>query len=303
MITRDLDVFEKFFRACPADFGPACAKAAFLVAPEGFALAEQSASDNRYMDLRVSVSAERALAQHRQLQQAMSETLPTLCFPGSAETPDAQFPNNVFATANGRLILGHMRHPVRQAEAEREDIRRFFCDVLGYRRIDLREQPGICELTGALVIDHARRLGLCGLSERCDAAGAAAMHEAFGLRATLLFDLAPGEYHSNVVLSVLAGRAVVAAPSGFADPAVAERIAALYAPHAVLLSVEEKSAFAGNCLALSNGQVWMSQAGLHALSPENRRVLAGAGFALHAVPLDEIEKAGGSLRCCVAEIF
>jgi hypothetical protein len=72
-------------------------------------------------------------------------------------------------------------------------------------------------LTGALVIDRARGLGYCGLSERCDAEGARLMHEAFGLRATLLFDLAPGEYHTNVVLAVLAGRAAVVCPRGFAD--------------------------------------------------------------------------------------
>ncbi len=41
-------------------------------------------------------------------------------------TPDAVFPNNVFATAPGRLIVGRMRHPVRQREAERADIRGFF---------------------------------------------------------------------------------------------------------------------------------------------------------------------------------
>ena len=81
------------------------------------------------------------------------------------------------------------------------------------------------------------------------------MHAAFGLRATLLFDLAPGEYHSNVLLTVLAGRAVVIAADGFADSAVAEGIAALYAPHALLLSTAEKKAFAGNCLALAPDQV------------------------------------------------
>jgi N-dimethylarginine dimethylaminohydrolase len=32
-------------------------------------------------------------------------------------------------------------------------------------------------------------------------------------------------------------------------------------------------------------------------------VLAAAGFAIGSVALDEIEKAGGSLRCCVAEIY
>ena len=59
---------------------------------------------------------------------------------------------------------------------------------------------------------------------------AAAMHAAFGLRATLMFDLAAGEYHTNVVMSVLAGRGLVICPDGFADPVVAEAIAALYEP-------------------------------------------------------------------------
>jgi hypothetical protein len=302
LITRDIAAFSQFAREAASDFGPPCARAAFLIAPENFALAEQSASDNRYMDLQVSVDAERALAQHRELQRALSKTLPTLAFPGNAETPDALFPNNVFATARGRLILGHMRHPVRQAETDREDIRGFFRDVLGYAETDLSQQPGVCELTGSLIIDHRRGLGFCGLSERCDEAGAAAMHAAFGLRATLLFDLASGEYHSNVVLSVLAGRAVVIAGDGFADPAVVEAIAALYAPHAIRLSAAEKKDFAGNCLALAPGQVWMSEAASRALSPANRERLDAAGFAIHSVALDEIEKAGGSLRCCVAEI-
>src|SRR3546814_13537431 len=60
------------------------------------------------------------------------------------------------------------------------------------RVVDLRCGPGVAELTGSLVIDRARGLGFCGLSARCDTTGAAAMHAAFGLRATLLFDLAAG---------------------------------------------------------------------------------------------------------------
>src|SRR5699024_8082158 len=109
----------------PVEF-PVCARAAFLVTPEGFALAEQSATDNTYMDVTRSVDAERALAQHRALHRALAQHLPTICFAGDPATPDAVFPNNVFATAQGRLILGHMRHPVRQAEAQRRDIRGFF---------------------------------------------------------------------------------------------------------------------------------------------------------------------------------
>jgi hypothetical protein len=192
---------------------------------------------------------------------------------------------------------------VRQAEARRTDIRAFFRDMLGYEELDLAAQPGVCELTGSLVIDHRRRIGYCGLGERCDEAGARAMHAAFGLRATLLFDLAPGEYHTNVVLSVLAGRAAVIAADGFAEPAVPQAIAAFYAPHAIELAPAQKQAFAANCLALAPGAVWISSAGAQALSAAQREQIGGAGFSLRAVPLDEIEKAGGSLRCCVAEVY
>ena len=303
MITRDLQAFFDFARECaPAD-GAATARAAFLVSPEAFSLAEQSASDNRYMDLSVQVDATRALAQHQALQAALSRSLPTFGFPGRADTPDAIFPNNVFATAQGKLILGHMRHAVRQAEANRDDIRRFFRELLGYGELDLSAQPGVCELTGSLVIDHRRRLGYCGLGERCDEAGARAMHAAFGLRATLLFDLAQGEYHTNVVLSILAGRAAVIAPDGFADAAVPRAIADFYAPHAVELSPTQKAAFAANCLAMRPDEVWISEAGEKALEPAQRERLGGAGFSLRPVPLDEIEKAGGSLRCCIAEVY
>jgi hypothetical protein len=196
-----------------------------------------------------------------------------------------------------------MRHPVRRREAARADIRGFLGGVLDYAELDLSDQPHPCELTGALVIDRARGLGFCGLSERCDEAGARLMHEAFGLRATLLFDLAPGEYHANVLLAVLAGRAVLVCPDGFADPAVPEAIAALYAPHAVRLSPAEQAAFAGNAIALPGDTAWMSESAAASLTPVSRQGIATAGFALRRVPLPAIEAAGGSLRCCVAEIF
>ena len=218
MITTDLDRFLALARACAPDFGPATARAAFLVTPEGFARAEESAQDNRYMAAADGYHGEAALAEHRALQRALSADLPVFAFPGDPATPDAVFPNNVFAIARPdaqvlpqappRLLVGRMRHAVRQAEAARADIRGFFRDTAGAVEIDLSQQPHPCELTGSLVIDRARGLGFCGLSERCDEAGAALMHEAFGLRATLLFDLAAGEYHTNVVLAVLAGRAL-----------------------------------------------------------------------------------------------
>jgi hypothetical protein len=303
MITRDIQAFTRFARDCAADFGPATARAAFLVAPDGFSLAQESAQDNRYMAQAEGFDAQRASAQHRALHRAFAAKLPTVCFAGDPDAPDALFPNNVFATAAGRYIVGRMRHPVRQREAGRADIRGFFAGVLDYAEIDLSTQPHACELTGALVIDRARGLGFAGLSERCDEEGARLMHDAFGLRATLLFDLAPGEYHTNVVLAVLAGRAAIVCPQGFAEPAVVDAIASLYAPHVVRCSPREHAAFVGNAIALTPDVVWMSAQAGQALEDAHRRTLDAAGFAVETVELDAIEAGGGSLRCCVGEVF
>ena len=303
MLTRTLSEFLPFARSCAPDFGPATARAAFLVAPDGFARADQSARDNRYMAQAAAFDAGAAQAQHRELQRALASELPVVCFSGDPATPDALFPNNVFATAPGRLVVGRMRHEVRQREAARRDIRGFFTDLLGYQEIDLSVQPHPCELTGALVIDRARGLGFCGLSERCDEEGAALLHQAFGLRATLIFDLAPGEYHTNVVLAVLAGRAALICADGFADAAVPEAIAGLYVPHGISLSPAEHAAFAGNAIALSESTVWMSAGAEASLTPTTHSRLREAGFTSRGVPLEAIEAAGGSLRCCIAEVF
>ncbi len=302
MLTRDIDAFFSFAKTCDPQY-PACAKGVYLVSPEAFSLAAESAQDNVYMDMQQPVRSELALSQHMALVQALSTQIPAIAFSGRAETPDAVFPNNVFATAKNKIILGHMRHPVRQAEAEREDMLGFFRDVLGYELIDLRQQPGICELTGSLIIDRARNIAFCGLSERCDEAGAQAMVEAFGLKACLMFDLAAGEYHTNVVLTVLASNGIIIAPSGFADTKVSDAITEFYSPNAAVLSIQEKNAFAANAIGLRDDAVWMSQLAADTLSDVNGKILEQGGFNVHSVDLSEIEKAGGSLRCCVGEIF
>lgn len=281
----------------------ASARGAFLVTPLGMTLAAESAQDNRYMAMGQRFDAGKALEQHASLARAVSRRVPVSCFPGDPATPDAVFPNNVFGTAPGRVVFGSMRHVVRQREAERADIRRWFTEVLGREAIDLSRGNFVAELTGSLIIDRARGIGFCGLSERCDEAGARAMHEAFGLKLTFCFVLAPGEYHTNVVMSVLASRALVIAADGFADARAADAIRKFYSPRVVELSNAQKAEYAGNCIALSDDAAWFSARAAAALTPQQRADLAAWGFGVESVDLSEIEKAGGSLRCCVGEIF
>ncbi|HVU82650.1 MAG TPA: arginine deiminase-related protein [Rhodanobacteraceae bacterium] len=47
----------------------------------------------------------------------------------------------------------------------------------------------------------------------------------------------------------------------------------------------------------------MSAHAAASLTDAQRATLAEWGFTVGVVELDEIEKAGGSLRCCVGEIF
>ena len=281
----------------------ATARAAFLVSPASATLAAESATDNRYMDLAQTIDPGRTLAQHAELARRLGADLPVISFPGRADCPDDMFPNNVFGTAPGRFIVGRMRHEVRRREAERADSRGFFRDALGYRLVDLSGSACVAELTGSLVIDRARGIGYCGLSERCDLAGARAMHEAFGLKLTFCFELAEGEYHTNVVFALLASRAALIAASGFRDPAVPHAIGRALGGHVIWLTQAQKNAFSGNAITLAPDRVWMSTQAADALDAGQKRAIARAAFTLQDVELGEIEKAGGSLRCCVGEIF
>ena len=284
--------------------GRATARAAFLIEPLGFHLPEESGLDNRYMDFARGAVEEHALLEHARLARALRDSVPTVVFPGDPETPSAVFANNVFASVPGRLIVGRMRHSVRRREAARSDVRRFFVEQMGCDLVDLagREEL-VAELTGPLVVDRARNIGFCGLSERCSRAGAEAMHEAFGLALTFVFELDPAEYHTNVVLSVLAGRALVVYPQAFQDPDAALAIAELYDPRVLVLDEAEKRprrqlrrALGARPLALRGG------------APG-----AAAGFARRPRELGLPPARRGAARdrgrrrrqpaCCVTEIF
>lgn len=274
-----------------------------LVEPEGFYVNSESALDNHYMDLKHVVDPVRAKEQFNGLVELIRSCgVDVQVFPGDGRTPDAVFPNNVFATLPGRLVIGHMRYPIRQLEAERRDIRQHFVDR-GYEVIDLRKLDCVAELTGVLIMDRARRIGFCGISERVDRAGAEAMHEAFKLKLTYCFDLTPDEYHTNVVFSVLAARACVLYPGACAESGAPEAVEAAFPGRTLFLDKNEKDHFVGNCISLNDEDIFMSQAAADALRPSSREKLESWGFRIHSTELDELEKAGGSLRCMVAKVF
>lgn len=282
---------------------PVCARAVLLVEPVEFTVCRESAADNRYMNLQEAADPGRALQQWRALAALIADQgIEVVRFPGDPKTPDAVFPNNVFASTAKNFIIGHMLYPGRQQEAGREDIRAYF-NSHGYTTVDLSQQDCVAELTGPLIIDTARQIGFCGMTGRVNQAGLEAMHAAFALKMIFSFALQPGEYHTNVVMMVLAGRACVIHPGAFIEPEVPAAIEIAFPGRTLVLNAVEKNAFAGNCIALTPHDLFMSQTGVDALRTSSLKTLEAWGFKLHSTQLDEIEKAGGSLRCMLAEIF
>ncbi|MEC9032400.1 MAG: arginine deiminase-related protein [Planctomycetota bacterium] len=283
---------------------PAVMKEALLVSPEGFGLSEQSAADNPYMKTGLPLDLDKASRQHEALALKLEKLgVKTRVFSGIEGQDDGVFPNNVFATVPGRLVIGSMRHPVRRKEAEREDIRTFFSKTLGYETHDLSAQECVAELTGPLVIDRARNIGFCGMSSRVDEAGCALMAEALGLDATLSFDLAKGEYHTNLVLAIAAGELCLVHPGSVPNPFLLKSLRAIYEDRVLLLRESEKSSFAGNCIAATEKDLLFSQAAEDTLREETRTALEDWDFRIHFLDVSEFEKAGGSVRCLVTEIF
>ena len=284
--------------------GRAVMKSALLVSPEGFRLSSESASDNAYMKPGLPLDLDQAARQHAALATKLEELGVTVhLFSGIDGQDDGVFPNNVFATVSGRAVVGSMRHPVRQKEAGREDIRDFFKSSLGYELIDLSGESCIAEMTGPLVIDRARNIGFCGMSSRVDEAGCELMAEALRLDAVLRFDLAEGEYHANMILGVTAGELCLVHPGSAPNPFLLKSLRSIYRDRILVLNQAEKDAFAGNCIAATESDLLFSQRACNSLREGSRESLKDWGFRIHFLDVSEFEKAGGSVRCLVAEIF
>ena len=296
--------FLDYFKTCKTSASTTTMREAMLVSPEYFKISSQSAEDNLYMDTWRVVDTAKALNQHHDLRTKLESLgVRVKVFPGLPKMDDAVFLNNTFATTSGRFIIGHMLHKVRKIEANRHDVKSFFSEQMKYETVDLSQKDGIAELTGSLIIDHQRNIGFCGLSGRADAEGAKNMHEAFKLDASFVFDLATAEYHTNVVFTVLAGKAAILFPGGLSSNAAADAISSAYGDRMVNITEKEKNAFAANSLAVTPSDVLFSTTAFSALTSETKSKLSALGFDIHHVDVSEFEKAGGSLRCLIGEIF
>ena len=324
MFVHSAQAFREAFRALAPPVSVPPLRGILMIRPDGFRLSAQAATDNVYM-ASGPVDPERAMAQHAAVAKRLRDCGVTVHdLPGDPRYPDATFCNNAFATVRGphrysgeshnaTAIYGALRHPDRRGEPDRDHLRALLhglgythtCEIrTGFTRPPHENSEyAVGELTGPLVIDHSRRIGYLGLTNRVDGLGAERMSQAFELQITYAFPLVPTEYHTNVVLAILAGRAAVIAADGFARREDAEAIAEVYGDQVLWLTPDQKRAFAGNVLSVGNLLVFMSQTAADALGDASLSQLKTWGFEPQAVEIDELEKGGGSMRCLLCELW
>ena len=92
-------------------------------------------------------------------------------------------------------------------------------------------------------------------------------------------------------------------PDAFADQAAAGAIVQAYSGQSVILDDTQKANFSANCISIGQSSLFLSERAAEHLGSRHRKALVDWGFELHATDLSELERAGGSLRCMVAEIY
>jgi hypothetical protein len=309
----------------PADhrsFEPQSAGAVLMVRPASFGSNPQTAATNAFQ--RSAPGAERD-QQVNVLQEfdALANTLEragveVLIAPDSEEPPkpDAIFPNNwVSFHRDGTVALYPMLAPNRRWERRDEILEqvvragRFHVS----RTVDLTHREAeekYLEGTGSVVLDRVNRVAYACTSPRTDldVLGEFAQQLDYDL---MTFDAVDASgtavYHTNVLMAIGTGFAVVCAESITNDAHRAAVLGKLRATNHDIVEInqEQMARFAGNVLELSaHGSmlIALSTTALGSLLGAQRRILEAHGSLL-PVSIPTIERCGGGgVRCMLAEI-
>ncbi|MBO9522704.1 MAG: hypothetical protein J7518_14310 [Nocardioidaceae bacterium] len=249
---------------------------------------EVSYSINPWMDLGVPVDRERAIAQWEEIRRVYLE----LGHQVETVEPAAGLPDMVFA-ANGGIVHGgramaaHFTHDERKAEGEL--YRRWF------------EQAGMTPAVTATNLNEGEGdflyVGgrfLAGTGFRTSLAAHAEVAEFFGVPVTSLTLVDPRLYHLDTALTVLNDETIAYYPAAF-DPASQEILRTLF-PDAVIATEADAAVLGLN--AVSDGyHVVLSAAATDLIAALRER-----GFHPIGVDTSELNKAGGSAKCCTLEI-
>lgn len=299
------------------------ASTVFVVRPVCFGFNAETALSNHFQQTMAGLDAAaiqaRAHAEFDALVAALrTKGVRVLVFEDTPEPPkpDAVFPNN-WGTfhPDGTVLLYPMCAPNRRPE-RRPDIlaalgRQF--RITAIHDLSHHEAAGrFLEGTGSIIFDHLHQVAYACLSARTDAALFAETAARLGYRPVSFRALDAQDkeiYHTNVMMCIGSGFAVVCLESIQAEPERAAVVESLMSTgHDIVdISLAQVARFAGNMLTLRPAAgpelLALSQSAYDALTPAQRQTLS-YHCELVPLPIPTIETiGGGSARCMLAEVF
>ena len=297
-----------------------------MIEPIAFGFNDQTAANNYFQQKGNASDADlqhQALAEfNRMVNQLRAKGIEVLVVKDTPEphTPDSIFPNNwISFHEGGQVILYPMFAPNRRSE-RRDDILRILeghglvinnlSDFSFWENQDL-----YLEGTGSMIFDRVHQIAYAALSDRTDKSVFLQFCETFGFAPVYFFacQTVGGKrlpiYHTNVMLSVADGYAVVCTDSIDNIDERQTLIESLEKCEKEIISISEEQmhAFAGNMLQLQNKEgekfLVMSQAAFDSLTEQQIKRMELYN-ELIVISIPTIEKTGGgSVRCMMAEIF
>ncbi len=290
-----------------------------MVRPHNFHPNPMSAQDNGFQKKpshddydEIAKSAYKEVSQAAAILEALGITVHIFEDTGS-KTPDSVFPNNWFSTHDdGKIVTYPMFVPNRRNERRKDIIAVLKSNYEVHKIIDysaMERQNIFLEGTGAMVLDHAKRIAYAARSKRANPSAFQQFCTDLSYQ-PIMFDAqdkhGTAVYHTNVMMCIANDFALIA-PDMLPDEKERKEVLASLensGKEIITLSEEQIFQFAGNAIELTgtNGpNLILSQTSYEALHNDQlERISAHA----HLQPIDvkTIEMAGGSIRCMIAAI-
>ncbi|MCT1480013.1 citrulline utilization hydrolase CtlX [Microbacterium sp. p3-SID336] len=290
-----------------------------LIRPRRFRPNPETAVDNTFQTIAPTADPDEVARRARDEVTAVADALEAagvtvhLFDDDDPTRPDSVFPNNWLSThADGSVAVYPLFAPSRRGERRTDvlDLLRERYDVQRVVDYSSLEDDGLfLEGTGAMVLDHDRRVAYVSLSHRADPEALQRFCGDFGYE-PVVFEAVDEHgiaiYHTNVMMCV-ASRFALVGLDRIRDHARRREVAARLADggRAVIpLSAPQIRDFAANALEVqgrSGPLLAMSQRAHRSLSSAQLATIEESCQVL-SLPLPTVELAGGSMRCMIAGV-
>eukprot|EP01114_Cavostelium_apophysatum_P016167 TRINITY_DN4547_c0_g1_i1.p1 TRINITY_DN4547_c0_g1~~TRINITY_DN4547_c0_g1_i1.p1 ORF type:complete len:828 (+),score=180.71 TRINITY_DN4547_c0_g1_i1:391-2874(+) len=307
-----------------------------LVPPTGFAYNVETATDNSFMcaphQVPRSQIQKAALREYSMFHQVLAHDYGIIVHTAindRDDTPDAVFPNNWFSTHSAEemsgsdtkeptLIIYPMKHENRSKERIPETMQRLhqhYKNTIDLTDFERSSESVALEGTGVFVLDRSNRIAYMCESPRADKTAAEFWLKKTGYKELVDCGVATdlkgaSVYHTNVVMGIGSKIAVVCLES-ISDAEKRKYLEEkLSKTHEIIaITRDQMHNFCGNVVELwsptLNGPILvMSETARSHFTHDQLDVLKRNGVAVCSVPIPTLEKyGGGSVRCCIAELF